>query len=118
MFELMELLEVIPYFVVANVVCSFAFLYLGRVHAHRYEGAGGDHPFRFIPTIKLPSQVSHWGEVQEWLARLLRRKEGPDDDSAELLSSYAAMSHKLRRGGALWARTLDSPSVQLVHGTS
>lgn len=105
MFEF-ELHDIMPYLISLSLLCSLAFAYASHLQTDAHEHWERDEVISIL-YLSMPQVLIRTVPLHHWLARKVKRKESPDDDIADCLSSFVpVLSNK--RGGFLCKRTMYS----------
>ncbi|MFF2481171.1 hypothetical protein [Paenibacillus sp. NPDC058071] len=106
-----ELHDLIPYFLSISVICSFAYAAYFTRPSFDAGLVGASSKFIRVPLIPLVQQSAFPDRILHWLVRRLKRKESPDGESADCMSSFTTEMNRNERGGLdkTWNQTRHSP---------
>ncbi|WP_280771105.1 hypothetical protein [Salipaludibacillus daqingensis] len=115
MFEFSQ--DLIPVLLTVSLYMTFAGAHLIQYMAHESSAANRSmtqkqlHSWRNL-NVPESMQLDHHIDRHAWITRIMKRKEGPEDDSDNLSFSNSVIT-KLR-GGFMWKKSLYSPNFQNI----
>ncbi|MDQ0061838.1 hypothetical protein [Paenibacillus harenae] len=110
MFEL-EWHDIFPYLLSISLLCSFAYAYATHVNKNAYAFMEGSREVSLLLPI-LPEALWRTIPIRHRLVRREKRKESPDDDITDCISSFVRAS-SYKRGGFLCKQATTRGSLSL-----
>ncbi|MCL6459772.1 MAG: hypothetical protein K6T85_17395 [Gorillibacterium sp.] len=86
-----EFQEILPYFLSLCMLCSVAYVFVARL----YAGAPGYYQRQASEPVRLQRPLlstAHSVPIHLHLARIIKRKESPDDDSTDCTSPLVSIN--------------------------